>query len=109
MTYVQLGIYEEARVAYQQAILLDSTSVDAYNNLAWLYVEHGENLDRAYDLANKAVKMAPTAVSYETLATVLNARGAYRQADNAIQQALRLDPDNTTLEQRWNQVKANRN
>jgi tetratricopeptide (TPR) repeat protein len=72
-------------------------------------LEHGENLDRAYDLANQAVRIAPTVVSYETLATVLNARGVYRQADNAILQALRIDPDNTMLEQRWNQIKANRN
>jgi tetratricopeptide (TPR) repeat protein len=109
VNHVQLGAYEEARIAYQQAIILDSTFVDAYNNLAWLHLEHGENLDRAYDLANQAVRIAPTVVSYETLATVLNARGVYRQADNAILQALRIDPDNTMLEQRWNQIKANRN
>jgi len=53
--------------------------------------------------------MAPTAVSYETLGVVLNARGDYQQADNAIDRALRLDPNNIMLEQRWNQVKATRN
>ena len=108
VAYVQLGRFEEARSAYQQTILLDSTFVDAYTNLAWLYCEHGQNLERALELADKAVKIAPTVVSYETLAIVRNARGDYTGADEAIRNAFRIEPENTILQKRWEQIKKGR-
>jgi len=109
VAYVQLGKFEEARGAYQQSILLDSTYVEAYTNLAWLFAEHGENLDRALELADRAVEMAPTVVAYETLAVVRNAGGDFAGADEAMRNAIRIEPDNEVLRQRWERIRQERN
>ena len=60
------------------------------------------------ELAEKAVKIAPTVVSYETLAIVRNARGDYTGADEAIRNAFRIEPENTILQKRWEQIKKGR-
>ncbi len=105
---VELLRFEDARAAYRQAIDLDPKFVDAYTNLAWLFAEYGENLDRALELADEAVRLSQDVVTYETLAMVLNAREEYRKSDQAMQQALRLGKDNTLLEQRWETMKEKR-
>ena len=109
VAYVELGMFDEARDAYQQAILLDSNYVEAYTNLAWLIARHGEDLDLALELAGKAVEIAPTAVAYETLAIVRNARGDYDGADEAMGNAARIEPENEVLQQRWEQIRQERN
>ncbi|MHB8110549.1 MAG: tetratricopeptide repeat protein [Syntrophorhabdaceae bacterium] len=56
--FFQQKNYKEAGNAYKKAI--DKTNnPGAYNNLAWLYYTMDENLDKAEDLARKAVDLAP--------------------------------------------------
>src|SRR5262249_4515705 len=48
------GNWEKAQEAYLRSISLDSNNPTAKNNLAWIYVQHGGNLDLALRLAQEA-------------------------------------------------------
>ena len=49
----------EARARYEKVISLDPSAAVAANNLAWIYAESGENLDRAIELAQGALDKLP--------------------------------------------------
>lgn len=53
----KLNRIEEAIVQYNKAIQADRNYASAYNNLAYMYAERGENLDRALDLVNTALRL----------------------------------------------------
>src|SRR5688572_18546872 len=53
------GDLTEARRRYEQAIAIDPRAPVAGNNLAWMYLQSGENLDRALQLAQFAADALP--------------------------------------------------
>ena len=55
------------------------------------------------------MKIAPNSLSYETKAVVLNARGEYRAADEAMREAIRIKPENAQLLKKWEEIKRDRN
>ena len=62
------------------------TSVPALNNLACLYSEQLNDLNKAYDLARKAHELQPQEASAgDTLGWVLYKRGDYQQALSILQ------------------------
>lgn len=48
---------DEAIAQYSRAIQADHNYASAYNNLAYMYAERGENLERALDLVNTALRL----------------------------------------------------
>lgn len=64
-----------------RAIELDPRAGVAANNLAWLYVERGENLDVALQLAQSAKAALPTNASVaNTLGLAYYKKGLFSQA-----------------------------
>jgi protein O-mannosyl-transferase len=53
------GRTDEAISQYQEAIRLKPDFAEAQNNLGYLWAEHGENLDQAREMIEKAVKLEP--------------------------------------------------
>src|SRR5688572_7918149 len=53
------GDQAQARKRYEEVLTVDSAAPIASNNLAWMYAESGENLDRALQLAQAAAAAAP--------------------------------------------------
>ena len=53
------GQADKAISQYQEAIRLKPDDANAYNNLGYLWAEHGENLDQARAMIEKAVKLEP--------------------------------------------------
>jgi len=92
--YAERGQYDRAIKQYRNAISANPNSAIPYNNLAWLYMEMGTNLDEALDLARRAVELSPTAPCIETLARVYFKAGMYADAEREIRRAIRLSPDN---------------
>ncbi|OPX18673.1 MAG: hypothetical protein BZ151_13495, partial [Desulfobacca sp. 4484_104] len=45
--------------SYEDALQVNAEFVPAMNNLAWLYAEHGGNIDRALSLAEDAKRLRP--------------------------------------------------
>ncbi|MFC1799592.1 fused MFS/spermidine synthase [Candidatus Eisenbacteria bacterium] len=87
-----LGDQGAAIAAYEKALELDGGNVDAANNLAWIYAERGEKLDRALKLALMATGQVPSANNLDTLGWVYYVMGDYSKAATELERALGSEP-----------------
>ena len=83
-----------AEQLYRRALKADPNQAVALNNLAMVIVNSNGNLAEALDLASRAVKIAPVAPLYDTLANVQAHQKAYDNALSSIGQSLKIDPNN---------------
>ena len=90
-----LGSLEQAESMYRTSIELAPRNPVAKNNLAWLYAEHGGNIDVALRLAQEARELAPEdpRVS-DTLAWIYSKKGIYRTAIDYLGESLKKNPEN---------------
>ena len=91
--YINQQQFDPAIAAFKRTIVVDSTTAEAYNNLARLYAGLGREMQQAIDLAKRAVSLEPTARYYDTLAYTYYRNTQYSEALEAIQQAIALAPD----------------
>jgi tetratricopeptide (TPR) repeat protein len=95
--------FTKAKAAYQKALELDSNNPLASNNLAYLLLENGGDVDEAVSLAQTARRGAPDSPGVaDTLGWALYRKGYYQQSIDLFQEALRLAtkgnrPDNPNL------------
>ena len=95
LLYERTNDFAQARDAYEKVLSLNSDFVPALNNLAYLYAEHLNNLDRAYELASKARHLLGQDASVgDTLGWVLYKRGDYSQALPILQESAGKLADN---------------
>jgi tetratricopeptide (TPR) repeat protein len=59
-TYFLKNDWDQAEIYFKKAIEKDGKNAAAYNNLAWLYFQRGENLEQAEALAQKALELDPS-------------------------------------------------
>ncbi len=93
----ELKKYSEARDAYERVVAINPRAAAAYNNLAYLYSEQLDQLDRAYEAARKARELVPTdpAVA-DTLGWIVYKRGEFPRALTLLQESaekLPTEPD----------------
>jgi tetratricopeptide (TPR) repeat protein len=86
------GQTDRAIEVYEQLLAAHPGELLARNNLAYLYAEKGEHLDRAYEWATELVKAFPEEGNWrDTLGWVLYRQGRYAAAlphlEKAVQQA----------------------
>lgn len=101
-TYTKIGMvhqirkeWKQAKDAYRRAIERDpgAGSVFAYNNLAWVTMESGENIKEALSAAQKAVDLRPgVAQFWDTLGWLYRIQGNKDKATEALEKSLTL-PD----------------
>jgi len=73
--------YDDARDAYQNVLAIAPANGMALNNLACIYADHLNQLDKAYPLARQARDLAPTdPYITDTLGWILYRRGEYTPA-----------------------------
>lgn len=85
----------EAKARYQKALGLDPTAAVASNNLAWLQVEDGENLDVALQLAQTAKTRLPDSPEVsDTLGYIYYLKGLYPSAIDAFKVGVEKEPEN---------------
>ena len=67
----------QAEKYYKKAIRKAPTNADAHNNLAWLYYIRGENLDKAENLALRAIELNSSKIDVyrDTLEKVRELKG----------------------------------
>ncbi len=100
-----LGRLEEAKgdqtaamVDYKKALQIDLTNAIAANNLAYLMVENGQNVDVALTLAQTARRAMPDSPNTaDTLAWVYYFKGEYEAARGLLESALKAAPDNASI------------
>jgi tetratricopeptide (TPR) repeat protein len=110
MFYILMGeLYEskhdwnQAKDAYQKALEIKPENPLASNNLAYVMLQSGGNVDMALSLARTARRGMPDSPSAaDTLGWVLYQKGAYQSAIDLFQEALKLGekskaPDDATI------------
>ncbi|HEX9047132.1 MAG TPA: tetratricopeptide repeat protein [Verrucomicrobiae bacterium] len=86
--------YPDAAAAYERALKVDPKFGPALNNLAYIYTEQVVNLDRAYDLAQRARELLPYDPSTaDTLGWVNFKRGSYQSALALLQESAAKMPN----------------
>jgi tetratricopeptide (TPR) repeat protein len=94
MIYNDKKDYPSARDAYEKALAIDPKFSPALNNLAYIYCEFLNDLDRAYDLAQRARALLPDDPSTaDTLGWILCKKGQYLSAVSLLQTAANQLPD----------------
>ena len=94
---------EQARDAYHKALAIDSNNPLASNNLAYLLLQNGGNVDEAVSLAQTARRSSHDSPSLaDTLGWAFYRQAYYQQAINLFQEAIKLaqkngNPDNPTI------------
>jgi tetratricopeptide (TPR) repeat protein len=93
------GNREKAQQRYEDAIRLDPRMNEAKNNLAYLFAETGQNLDRALDLAQEAKTQLPDSASVsDTLGWVMHKRGMHSAAISYLKEAeAGTDPNDASI------------
>jgi tetratricopeptide (TPR) repeat protein len=88
-----------AQQQYEDAIRLDPNLSEAKNNLAYVFAETGQNLDRALDLAQEAKTALPDNASVaDTLGWVMHKRGMHSAAISYLKEAeAGTDPNDASI------------
>jgi tetratricopeptide (TPR) repeat protein len=104
-TWILLGLlhtsqsqFKLAEKDYEAALAIDPNAGVAANNLAWLYCQQGEDMDKAVELARRAKEVLPNgpAVS-DTLAWIYCKRQLYGSAIPLLQEAVLQQPNDAQL------------
>lgn len=95
--YMEEANYEQAEIAAEKVLHLDSNNAAALNLLANVYKQNGD-LDKALDFLIKAIQLNPFAVNfYIELAKIYQTRRELEQAAETLQNGLRSNPMNLDL------------
>ena len=88
MIYNQLKDFTPARDMYEKALAVNPRFSPALNNLAYLYSEHFNQLDRAFEMAQRARALMPwDALTADTLGWILFKREEYPWALSLLQES----------------------
>jgi tetratricopeptide (TPR) repeat protein len=101
-----LGTLEESRgdrpkaeAYYKKALQIQPKNAVAANNLAYLMLQNGENVDVALSLAQTARQALPnSANTADTLALAYYYKGTYAFARDLLEGALKNDPNNASMQ-----------
>jgi len=97
--YNAMKDYNKSRDSYEKVLTVDPNSVTALNNLAFIYAEKLNDLNRAAELAQKARSIAPTNSSVlDTLGWITYKQGGYQQAADLLGQSAANSPDNPEIQ-----------
>ena len=95
---LKINIWRDAARDFSQSVRCDPGYAKGYNNLALVLAACPEQDLRdprqAVDLAQRAIRINPTASHYDTLATALAAEGDFKQAIAAQEKAMELFKEN---------------
>ncbi len=90
----RLKQFNEAEKAFRKVITLAPQQSAGYRELACIYLDTGEKLLQARQLAEKAVALEAIAANYFALSLACNKNGDNANALSAIKRAIELEPGN---------------
>jgi tetratricopeptide (TPR) repeat protein len=93
------GNWQQAENDYKKALQIQSAQPVAANNLAYLMLEHGGDVDMALTLAQTARQAAPNSpFSADTLAWAYYYKGAYGFARDLLEDAVKTNPKDAAMQ-----------
>ena len=93
------GDLNKAETYYKKALLLQPQQPLASNNLAYVMLQKGENVDVALTLAQTARQAMPNSPgSADTLAWVYYTKGTYEFARDLLEDAVKVAPNDATMQ-----------
>jgi len=93
------GDTRKAEDYYRKALQIESTQATAANNLAYLMLQNGENVDVALSLAQTARRGMPNSPhSADTLAWAYYYKGVYGPARDLLEDAVKTDPNDASTQ-----------
>lgn len=99
MIFEKLSRWTDARKAYEQVLQLDPDNAIAKNNMAWLIVEHGGNIDVALNLAQQAEeKLGDNSQITNTIGWVYYQKGVYQTAWQYLKESADKDQKNAMFQ-----------
>ena len=89
----------KARDAYEKLLSITPEFAPALNNLAYLYAERLNQIDKSYELAQKAHSLQPTDASIaDTFGWILYKKGDYQQALSLLQESVAKMPNDSEVQ-----------
>jgi tetratricopeptide (TPR) repeat protein len=99
LVYGKQGAHAKTREVYEKFLSAKPDSTLMLNNLAYLYAEHLNDLDRAKELASKARDLEPdSAIIADTLGWIFFKKGEYPRAFEMIKASAAKLPDNPEIQ-----------
>lgn len=94
LIYDQQKKYNEAREVYEKILVLNPKFTAVLNNLAYLYSEHLNEPEKAFEIAGKARELAPDEPHVgDTFGWVLYKKGQYQRALGVLEQSAEQLPN----------------
>ncbi len=84
----------------ERALLVDAGHLASANDLAWLLASQDGDLEKALELASRAVRLGRSAETLDTLGYVHLKKGNFEEAVTVLGQALEQRPDSPSIEYR---------
>jgi len=100
----KLGMRDAARQAMEEILKYDPNNSEALNFIAYQYAEDGVQLEKALELAQKAVALNEAGHIYDTLGWVLYRLGRFDESLTALQSAKQRIPDDAVVHEHLGDV-----
>ena len=92
--YLKNDNYEKAIKILELGFIRNSNSIILKNNLAWMYLEHGGDLNKAFDLAQKSYEFSSDdPIVADTLAWAYYKKEIYSMAEILLEESIALKDD----------------
>jgi len=104
--YAQMNQMERAEAALQKAVARFPTSALVHTELAHLYLRSQTHYNEALALLRKAVVLDASANNYFLLTWAYDVNGDPRAAVNAIQKAMKLEPQNRRYRSTYERIRS---
>ncbi|MDR2892828.1 MAG: tetratricopeptide repeat protein [Deltaproteobacteria bacterium] len=98
---------EESLVVMEQALLIDGDNPSILNYIGYYLADDGLNLDRAYELISKALRLDPDNYAIiDSMAWVLYKRGEYGKAWDEIRRCLEISGTDAEIWEHYGDIAA---
>lgn len=96
--YERLKQWEKAEADFLRVLAIEPENADALNYLGYTWVDRGENLERAFEMINKAVELEPqSGAIIDSLGWAHYKLGQYQEAKVQLEKAVELSPSSATI------------